>query len=205
MLSDFENAKRKLAAENADLLRQLQELENNANMLSKIRAQIQSQLRMKLKELQTVKLRKATCSFKNLKHELDGMKEHLAEDVSSKDDVFRKLQKASQEADLWRQKYEQDGLAKLEMSKMKLQARLTEAQGTNEQLDGKLMQVEKARATLQAEVEEMSQQTDQSHILNNAMEKKSKQFDRIVGEWKAKVDSMAMDLDNAQKEWKCFI
>ena len=92
-----------------------------------------------------------------------------------------------------------------EMSKMKLQARLTKAQGTNEQLNGKLMQVEKARATLQAEVEEMSQQTDQSHILNNAMEKKSKQFDRIVGEWKAKVDSMAMDLDNAQKEWKCFI
>merc|ERR1719460_3414585 len=34
-LGDFENAKRKLAAENADVLRQLQELENSANMLSK--------------------------------------------------------------------------------------------------------------------------------------------------------------------------
>merc|ERR1712079_544798 len=34
-ISDFENAKRKIAAENADLLRQLGELQNNANLLSK--------------------------------------------------------------------------------------------------------------------------------------------------------------------------
>merc|ERR1712088_1207983 len=32
------------------------------------------------------------------------------------------------------------------------------------------------------------------------MEKKAKQFDRIVGEWKQKVDGTIMDLDNAQKE-----
>merc|ERR1712008_624115 len=43
-LGDFENNKRKVAAENADLLRQLQELENNAAMLGKIRAQLTTQL-----------------------------------------------------------------------------------------------------------------------------------------------------------------
>merc|ERR1711997_1381175 len=43
-LGDFENGKRKLAAENADLLRQLQELENNANMFAKYKIQLQSQL-----------------------------------------------------------------------------------------------------------------------------------------------------------------
>merc|ERR1711962_524919 len=37
-------------------------------------------------------------------------------------------------------------------------------------------------------------------ILNSSMEKKAKQFDRIVGEWKQKVDSLSMDLDVAQKE-----
>merc|ERR1719292_88743 len=36
--------------------------------------------------------------------------------------------------------------------------------------------------------------------MNAAMEKKAKQFDRIVGEWKAKVDGLGMDLDNAQNE-----
>merc|ERR1711934_1316450 len=32
------------------------------------------------------------------------------------------------------------------------------------------------------------------------MEKKAKQFDKIVGEWKLKVDGLGMDLDVAQKE-----
>merc|ERR1712228_273056 len=36
--------------------------------------------------------------------------------------------------------------------------------------------------------------------LNNQMEKKARQFDKIVGEWKRKVDGLGMDLDVAQKE-----
>merc|ERR1712223_328419 len=46
----------------------------------------------------------------------------------------------------------------------------------------------------------MAAQADAAHLLNNSMEKKAKQFDKIVGEWKLKVDSMSMDLDVAQKE-----
>merc|ERR1711934_720276 len=45
-----------------------------------------------------------------------------------------------------------------------------------------------------------AQQLDQAQIMNSAMEKKAKQFDRIVGEWKGKVDGLGMDLDTAQKE-----
>merc|ERR1712026_171869 len=41
---------------------------------------------------------------------------------------------------------------------------------------------------------------DQAQILNNQMEKKARQFDKIVAEWKRKVDGLAMDLDVAQKE-----
>merc|ERR1719220_1275305 len=69
-----------------------------------------------------------------------------------------------------------------------------------EQLNGKLSQLEKAKGKLQAEIDDMTAQADQAHILNNSMEKKAKQFDRIVAEWKQKVDAMSMDLDVAQKE-----
>merc|ERR1719219_1007589 len=86
------------------------------------------------------------------------------------------------------------------MTKMKLQARLSEAQGTIEQLNAKLGQLEKAKAKVQADIDEVAAQADQAHILNGSMEKKAKQFDRVVAEWKQKVDSMAMDLDVAQKE-----
>merc|ERR1712062_960871 len=62
------------------------------------------------------------------------------------------------------------------------------------------MGIEKAKAKLQQDIDEMAAQADQAHILNASMEKKAKQFDKIVGEWKYKVDSLSMDLDVAQKE-----
>merc|ERR1712141_413488 len=99
-----------------------------------------------------------------------------------KEDIARQLSKACSESDMWRQKFETEALAKaedLEMTKMKLQARLTEASGT---------------------LDSMNARTDQAHILNSSMEKKAKQFDKIVGEWKLKVDGLGIDLDVAQKE-----
>merc|ERR1712203_84868 len=62
------------------------------------------------------------------------------------------------------------------------------------------MGIEKAKSKLTADLEAQAQQLDQAQILNGAMEKKAKQFDRIVAEWKRKVDSIGMDLDTAQKE-----
>merc|ERR1711953_514567 len=141
--------------------------------------------------------------IKNLEHELDGMKEQLEEEISAREDINRQTSKAEAEASMWHSKYETDAVAKaeeLEMSKMKLQARLTEAESTIENLNGKLQQCERAKGKLQAEIDEMAAQADQAHILNSSMEKKAKQFDKIVTEWKQKVDSLGMDLDVAQKE-----
>ena len=63
-----------------------------------------------------------------------------------------------------------------------------------------MKQLEKSKAKAAADAADMAQQLDQAQILNAAMEKKAKQFDRIVGEWKHKVDGLGMDLDVAQKE-----
>jgi len=141
--------------------------------------------------------------YKNLEHELQGMKDQLDEETALKEDILRQLSKALQESDMWRTKYEKEGLAKmeeLEMTQMKLQARFSESQGTIEQLNAKLGQIDKAKAKLQSEIDAMAAQTDQAHILNSSMEKKAKQFDRVVGEWKQKADSLSMDLDVAQKD-----
>merc|ERR1712106_578017 len=61
-------------------------------------------------------------------------------------------------------------------------------------------QLEKSKAKAATDAADMAQQLDQAQILNAAMEKKAKQFDRIVGEWKGKVDGLGMDLDISQKE-----
>merc|ERR1712088_30440 len=159
-LGDFENNKRKIAAENADLLRQLQELENQANMLSKLKAQLQTQLdEARVVADGEAKDRAALLGkFKNLEHELDGVKEHLDEESGIKEDLLRQVTKANNEADMWRSKYETEGVAKaedIEMNKLKLQARPTEAQGTIEQLTLKAAQVEKAKAKVAADIEDI--------------------------------------------------
>merc|ERR1712088_213536 len=141
--------------------------------------------------------------FRNAEHEVDGMKAHLDEEIAAKDNLTRQYNKATGEADMWRQRYEKDGVAKaeeLEMAKLKIQARLTEGESTIGQLNAKLSQLEKAKGKLQGEFEDMTVQLDQAQILNASMDKKAKQFDRIVGEWKGRVDSLGMDLDNSQKE-----
>ena len=84
-----------------------------------------------------------------------------------------------------RERYEKEGVAKakkLEMGKLKIQARLSEAESTADQLQAKLAQVEKAKSKLSLELESMAGQLDQAQILNSSTEKKAKQFDRIVGE-----------------------
>ena len=204
-LGDIESGKRKLAAENADLLCQLQELENSANMLSKLKLSLADQLgeARAVADNEAKERQSLLGKFRNAEHDVAGMKDHFDEEVSSKENIGRQLSKAVCEADLMRERYEKEGVAKaeeLEMGKLKMQARLSEAESTADQLQAKLAQVEKAKSKLSSELESMAGQLDHAQILNSSMEKKAKQFDRIVGEWKGKVDSIGMDLDNAQKE-----
>merc|ERR1712110_440054 len=189
----------------ADLLRQLQEMENSANMLAKLKHNLGDQLSeaRAVADNEAKERQSLLGKFRNAEHEVAGMKDHYEEEVASKENIGRQLNKALGEADMLRVKYEKEGLAKaeeLEMAKLKMQARLSEAESTSLQLQAKLAQIEKARAKLAADLEAQAQQLDQAQILNGAMEKKAKQFDRIVGEWKGKVDSIGMDLDTAQKE-----
>merc|ERR1719338_86483 len=201
-LGDFEAGKRRITVENADLLRQLQELAANASLMTKTKSALVSALdeQKAIADHEAKERVSLLGKYRNMEHMADGLKENYDEEVCAKENLARQLNKALGDADMWRQKYEIDGVAKaeeLEMAKMKLQARLSEGQATIEQLGLKLQQLEKAKAKAAADA---AQQLDQAQILNAAMEKKAKQFDRIVGEWKHKVDGLGMDLDVAQKE-----
>merc|ERR1711936_728087 len=202
-LGDFEAGKRRITVENADLLRQLQELNANASLMTKTKSALVSALdeQKAIADNEAKERVSLLGKFRNMEHMADGLKENYDEEVCAKDNLARQLNKALGDADMWKQKYEIDGIAKaeeLEMAKLKMQARLSESLAMIEQLQLKLAQMEKAKAA--ADAADMAQQLDQAQIMNSAMEKKAKQFDRIVGEWKGKVDGLGMDLDTAQKE-----
>merc|ERR1712127_209437 len=204
-LNDIEGSKRKIAAENADLLRVLQEMENSANMLAKLKLTLADQLdEARVVADHEAKERQSLLGkFRNAEHEVAVMQDHLQEEVAAKENLARQLNKALGESDMFRVRYEKEGVAKaeeLEMAKLKMQARLSEADSTAQQLTAKLAQIEKARAAMASALEGQAQALDQAQILNSAMEKKAHQFDRVVADWKVKIDSLGMDLDNSQKE-----
>merc|ERR1712037_805993 len=143
--------------------------------------------------------------YRNLEHELDGARCALEEEAAGRENTLslRLCAKAEAESQCWRQKYETDAVAKgeeLEMTRMKLTARLTEAEAAIDNLNAKLTQVEKAKGKIASESNDMANSLDQAQVLNAAMERKAKQFDKVIGEWKGKVDRLSFDLDVSQKE-----
>merc|ERR1719489_302681 len=190
-LGDFASLKNKISCENSDLLRIVGDLDNNLNILAKQKAALAAQLN-DVKALCDNEARERGLllgKYRNLEHELDGARCALEEEAAGRENCLRLVAKAEAESQAWRQKYETDAVAKgeeLEMTKMKLTA--------------KLNQVEKAKGKIGAEISEMTSSLDQAQVLNAAMERKAKQFDKVIGEWKGKVDRLSYDLDVSQKE-----
>merc|ERR1711881_131614 len=157
----------KASSENADLLRVAGDIANNVNMLQKMKLSLVAALE-DAKHVADNEARERSLllgRFKNLEHELDGMKEQFEEELASREDINRLTSKAEAEGTMWRSKYENEAVAKaedLEMTKMKLQARLTEADTAIENLNAKLSQIEKAKAKIHGEVEEMNINLDQA-------------------------------------------
>ncbi|ROT81922.1 myosin heavy chain, isoform N [Penaeus vannamei] len=196
-LNDFDASKKKLAVENTDLLRQLEEAESQIGQLSKIKLSLTNQLEDTRKLADDECRERATLlgKFRNLEHDIDGLREQLDEESEGKADLQRQLSKANAEAQMWRAKYESEGVARveeLEAARMKLAARLEEAEGQIEQLNVKNMNLEKTKQRISTELEDMQIQCERAQALADAAEKKQKNFDRIISEWKMKVDDPSM-------------
>nr|XP_053645276.1 myosin heavy chain, muscle-like [Cherax quadricarinatus] len=206
-LSDYDATKKKLSLENADLLRQLEEAEAQIGSLNKLKLSLCNQVEDNKKTAnEECKLRATLLAkYRNLEHDVDGLREQLDEENEIKAELQRLLSKASAEALMWRSKYESEGVAKaeeLEAARTKLACRLEEAEAQIEQLNVKNLNLEKTKQRALAEFEEMQIAVEKAQTLAAAAEKKQRTFDKIIGEWKIKVDDLAMELDVSQKEYR---
>ncbi|KFB49247.1 myosin heavy chain, isoform N [Anopheles sinensis] len=204
-LNDFDASKKKLSIENSDLLRQLEDAESQVSQLSKIKISLTQQLEDTKRLADEEARERATLlgKFRNLEHDLDNLREQVEEEAEGKGDIQRQLSKANAEAQLWRSKYESEGVARaeeLEEAKRKLQARLAEAEETIESLNQKCVALEKTKQRLATEVEDLQLEVDRASSIANAAEKKQKAFDKIIGEWKLKAekDELQAALEEAE-------
>merc|ERR1712179_663887 len=131
----------------------------------------------------------------------------IDDEHQKKSDALKALSKAQAEIQLWRSRYETEGLGRvdeLEGSRNKLQARIQEAEETVDSLQQKIANAEKSKGRMQSDLEEISMEYERTHAAAIITEKRGRNFDKVVGEWKSKADDVAAEVEASQKECRNY-
>eukprot|EP00094_Tigriopus_californicus_P010960 TCALIF_10574-PA protein Name:"Similar to Mhc Myosin heavy chain, muscle (Drosophila melanogaster)" AED:0.06 eAED:0.07 QI:131/0.8/0.63/1/0.8/0.72/11/394/1898 len=232
-LHEADSSKRKLVVENCDLQHHMEEAERFAAQLSKDKTSLTTQLddskqaerfaaqlskdktslttqledSKRLAEAETRERINLLGKMKNLEHDLEIMRDQLEEEYEAKQEIERQLSKALADINLWKTRYETDGLARteeIERDKGKVAARLAEAEETISALQEKIGVLEKSKVRLTGELEDIS--TDYERFNTNAaiLEKRGRNFDKVITEWKCKGDDLQGEIEASQSECRNF-
>merc|ERR1712121_216007 len=92
----------------------------------------------------------------------------------------------------------------LEGARSKLQARIVEAEENVDALQTKVANVEKSKARLAADLDEISMEYERVHAAALITEKRGKNFDKVLGEWQAKAADVAAEVEASQNEGRNY-
>merc|ERR1712241_961346 len=208
-LNEADSSRKKLQVENQDLTRQIEETENAIAALGKNKISLTTQLEdtKRLGDTEARDRASLLSKFKAVNSELGNLRERIEEESEKKSDALKALSKAQAEIQLWKSKFETEGLGRideLEGGKQKLSARVMESEETIETLQQKVASTEKTRNRLETELEELQLEYERVHAAAIITEKRGKNFDKVVGEWKAKVDDLVAEIEASQKECRNY-
>jgi len=208
-LNEADSSKKKLQVESQDLSRQMDETEAGLAALQKNKISLTTQLEdtRRLADGEARDRAALLTKFKNLHTEAENLRMKIDEEAEKKNDILRALSKAQAEIQLWRSKFETEGLGRideLEGSKHKLAARVAEGEEAIESLTAKIASAEKSKHRLETELEEAAMEYERTHAAAIITEKRGKNFDKVVGEWKAKADDLSAELDASHTECRNF-
>merc|ERR1711983_404398 len=208
-LNDSESSKKRLDVENQDLLRQIEELEAACAQTSKAKSSATTQLEdMKALGDGEAKDRSILLTkFKSMSTDLANLREKIENENIRKSDAMKALSKAAAEIQLWRSRFETEGMGRLEeleTGRAKLQSRIVEAEETVDSLQTKIANVEKARGRLNGELEEMAMEYERVHAATLIAEKRSKNFEKIHGEWQSKANDIVSEIEASQNEGRNY-
>merc|ERR1719270_2302262 len=145
--------------------------------------------------------------FKMLSTDLENLQEKLENENIRKSDALKSLSKAQAEIQLWRSRYETEGMGRieeLEAGRSKLQSRIVEAEETVDSLQTKIANVEKSKARMAADLEEMAMEYERVHAATLITEKRSKNFEKVQGEWTAKANDVYEEIQATINEGRNF-
>merc|ERR1712126_598708 len=204
-LNEADCTKKKLLVGSQDLGRQIEETENAIAALGKNKVSLTTQLEdtKRLADAEARDRSTLLTKYKNLSSDCENLKMKIDEEAEKKNDVLRALSKAQSEIQLWKSKYETEALGRideLESNKSKLGSRVSEAEETIDSLNTKIAATEKTKHRIECELEDIQLEYERTHAAAIITEKRAANFDKVLGEWKAKADDMQTELEASHSE-----
>ncbi|KAJ4932462.1 hypothetical protein JOQ06_010883 [Pogonophryne albipinna] len=146
---------------------------------------------MKILLEEEVKAKNAlTHALQSSRHDCELLREQYEEEQEAKGELHSQ----------WRTKYETDAIQcteELEEAKKKLALRLQDAV---EAVNSKCSSLEKTKQRLQGEVEDLMLDVERSNAAAAILDKKQRNFDKVLAEWKQKHEEGQAEMESAIKE-----
>merc|ERR1712158_54207 len=208
-LNEADSTKKKLIVESQDLSRQIEETENAIAALGKSKVSLSTQLEdtKRLADAESRDRASLLTKYKSLATDCENMKMRIEEEAERKNDTLRALSKAQAEIQLWKSKFETEALGRideLEGNKSKLGARVNESEETIDSLNAKIAATEKTKHRIEVELEDLQMEYERTHAAAIITEKRGKNFDKVMGEWKAKADDLMSELEACRCEGRNY-
>merc|ERR1712115_186286 len=208
-LNEAESSKKRLQVENQDLSRQIDELEAAIANMNKGKISVTTQLEdtKSLANAESKDRSSLLTKYKMMATDLENFREKLENENARKSDALKALSKAQAEIQLWKSRYETEGMGRveeLEAARGKLQAKIVESEELVDVLTTKVANAEKSKTRMTADLDDISMEYERVHAAALITEKRGKNFDKVLGEWQSKAADVAAEVAASQDEGRNY-
>merc|ERR1712003_103535 len=124
-----------------------------------------------------------------------------------KSDALKALSKSQAEIQLWKSRYETEGMGRieeLEGARNKLQSKIVENEELVDVLTTKVANAEKSKGRLATDLDDISMEYERVHAAALITEKRAKNFDKVLGEWQSKAADLSAEIGASQDEGRNY-
>merc|ERR1719154_590661 len=208
-LNEAESTKKRLQVENQDLNRQIEELEAAIANMNKGKISVTTQLEdtKALADAENKDRSSLLIKYKMFATDLENLREKLENENARKSDTLKALSKAQAEIQLWKSRYETEGMGRveeLEGARNKLQAKIVESEELVDSLTTKVANAEKSKGRMNSELDDLAMEYERVHAAALITEKRGKNFDKVPGEWQSKAADVSAEVAASQDEGRNY-
>merc|ERR1711988_1361056 len=208
-LNEAESSKKRLQVENQDLSRQIDELEAAIANMNKGKISVSTQLEdtKALADAENKDRSSLLTKYKMMATDLENLREKLENEAMRKSDALKALSKAQAEIQLWKSRFETEGMGRveeLEAARNKLQSKIVESVELVDSLTSKVANAEKSKTRMNAELDDLAMEYERVHAAALITEKRGKNFDKVLGEWQSKAADVSAEVAASQDEGRNY-